>query len=132
MATIDTSGLEVAETAIVELDDKNGNELTDPAGARRSITIHGPGSRKFAEAESASNARMMKRVRTQGGRVKGDADADIDHKASFLADITISFNNFGLTEDQQVRQTFREFYANPKVGYITGKVNAEAGDWGNF
>lgn len=132
MSIIATEGLEVADTATVELDDKNGNELLHTDGSRRSVTIHGPGSRPFVEAQSKANARTMKRVRTNGGRTKADADADLDHKASFLADITVSFNNFGLTEEQQVKAAFREFYANPKVGYITDKVNSDAGDWGNF
>lgn len=132
MAIIDTTELEVEDTATVELDDKNGNEMLHTDGSRRSVTIWGPGSRAFVEAQSKANARNMKRLRTNGGRTKADPDADIDHKASFLADITISFNNFGLTEEQQTRQAFREFYANPKVGYATDKVNGEAGDWANF
>lgn len=133
MATIDTSDLEVEDTTIVELDDKNGNELFDKDGKnRRSITMWGPGSKVFAEAQSKHNAREMKRMRTRGGRVKADPEGEAAAKAAFLADITISFNHFGLSDEDQKRDTFREFYVNPKVGYITNKVNTEAGDWANF
>ena len=133
MSIIDTSDLEVEDTTTVELDDKNGNELFDKAGQnRRSITMYGPSSRSFAEAKARHDTRNLKRMRTRGGRVKVDADEEIAAKASFLADITITFNHFGLKDEDQKRETFRQFYANPKVGYITDKVNGEAGDWANF
>jgi len=133
MSIIDTSDLEVEEQTTVELDDKNGNELMDADGKnRRSITMWGPGSRPFVEAQARAKTRNMKRMRTHGGRTKADADADLEHEATFLAEITVSFNHFGLAEDQQTRHAFKEFYKNPKVGYITQKVNAEAGDWANF
>ena len=60
------------------------------------------------------------------------ASRDTAATASFLADITISFNNFGLSQADQVRKTFYELYANLKVGYITAKVDESAGDWANF
>lgn len=133
MATIDTSDLELEETTIVELDDKNGNDLIDPkTGERRSITVWGPGSRKYVAAQSKHNARVMKRIRTRGGRTDTNPDEDIAAKASLLAEITISFNNFGIAEEDQVEKTFREFYSNIKVGYITDKVNSSAGDAANF
>jgi hypothetical protein len=133
MSIIATNDLEVADSTTVELDDKNGNELLDAAGqGRRSITIYGPGSRQFAEAQAKHNARGLKRMRTRGGRVTANADEEIGAKASFLADITISFNGFGLSEEQQTRDAFREFYANTGVGYLTDQVNTAAGDWANF
>lgn len=132
MAVIDTSDLEVEETTVVELDDKNGNELFDADGNRRSVTIYGPGSRPFAVAKSKANARTLKRIRTNGGRQAANPDEDIDATASFLAAITKSFNNFGLKDEDQVEKTYRELYANIKVGYITDKVNGAAGDWANF
>jgi hypothetical protein len=131
MATIDTSDLEAEDTTVVELDDKNGNELFDKQGNRRSITTWGPGSRAFIEAQSRANVRNVARIQ-KAGRTKADADADVAHKALFLSEITISFNNFGISDEDQVTKTFREFYANTKVGYITDKVNGAAGNWANF
>lgn len=132
MATIDTSDLELAETAVVELDDKNGNELYDKEGNRRSVTVYGPGARKFVEAQSKHNARMLARIRTRGGRQTANPDEDIAAKATLLADITISFNNFGVADVDQTEKTFREFYSNIKISYIADKVNAAAGDPANF
>jgi len=128
MSIIDTTDLEVEDTATVELDDKHGNDLLHKDGARRSITHYGPGTKQFATAKAKAKIRNMKTFRNKTPDPDGDAAAT----ASFLADITISFNNFGLSEADQVRKNFYEFYLNPKVGYITSKVDESAGDWANF
>lgn len=127
MSIIDTTDLEVEDTTIVELDDKHGNELIKD-GQRCSITLWGPGTKEFARAKAEAKIRAMKTIRHK----KADPEGDAASTASFLASITVSFNNFGLTQADQTRQAFREFYLNPKVGYITTKVDESAGDWANF
>lgn len=128
MSTIDTSDLEVEDTTIVELDDKHGNELLGKNGERRSITIWGPGTAQFAKARAQAKVRSMKSIRNS----KPDPEGDNAATAAFLSAITISFNNFDIADADQTQKVFREFYLNPKVGYITNKVDSAGGDWANF
>lgn len=127
MSTIDLSDFETVETTTVELDDKHGNEMYHPAGngERASVTIYGPGTKQYTQAESNQHQRAVKTYRTG----KTDVDAD---KAAFLADITQSINHLGLKPEDQTRKAFYDFYMNQKIRFIRDKVNTAAGDPGNF
>lgn len=142
--SLEISTIDVCDTVDVEIINPETGEpwvvaevIDDGAGGQKtikkvlSVTMYGPASRVFADAQTRSNNRIAKRVRAKG-KTETTTDEDIAHKARFLADITVRLNNFTYRGKSEGEETFLALYSDLKVGFITNRVNAEAGDWGNF
>ncbi len=134
----DVNEIEVLDTAEVVILNPKTKEpwLVEVEGQDKpqplSVTVYGPGSMQFNAAKSASDNRMAARFRERGS-ADTTSEEDLEHKAEFLADITVSFNNFTYGGgDARARETFKACYADPKRGFITNPVNVQAGDWGKF
>lgn len=132
MTTFDISTIEIADTITVEiLHPATGEPYLNDSGEPLSVTVHAPGSPQYAAAQAAAGNRMSKRFR-QKGKVDTTPEEDAAHKAQTLADLTISLNGFTYKGgDPTDRKTHLALYKDPKMGFITDKVNADAGDWGN-
>lgn len=125
----DISSLAVKETAIIELETPDGEELLNNDGQRLSITVFGPGSKQFQKAQSVRNRGILEYVRKGGKKMKDDEQRELD--ADFLAACTASFNNFGYKELAGY-DMFKAAYLDPSIGFISEQVNKAVGDWANF
>lgn len=130
--SFDFSTIDVSETVEIEiLHPATGEPMLGEGGKPCSVTTWGPGTKQFLAAESRANSRVVKRVRVKGN-AEPTYEEDLAHKATFLADITVSLNNFTYQNgDPKARETFFALYSDPKLGFIVKRVNGEAGDWGN-
>ncbi len=130
--SFDISGLAAKETFDIEImNPATGEPLLGEGGKPCTVTAYGPGTKQFAGAQSRANNRAMKRLR-QKGKTDTTPEEDIAAKASFLTDITQSFNNFDYKGGEQGADMFRACYLDIAMGWLTDQVNTGAGDWGNY
>jgi hypothetical protein len=123
----------VEETAICELNGADDSPLIGDDSKQCSITLYGPGSAPFAQAEAKRQNRLLERLRRKG-KTEMSAEEQRAESAEFLAAITVSFNEFGYPPagDAAGKDLFRALYMDRKVGFITDQVQKFVGDWGNF
>lgn len=130
--TFDISALTAADTVDIEvLDPRTGEPLIGEGGRPCSVTTHSPGSKAFVAAQTKASNRALKRLRSKG-RQDATPEEDVATKASFLTDITVSFNNFTYKGGENASaDTHRACYSDTGMGWLTDQVNTGAGDWGN-
>lgn len=125
----DISALAVKETAIIELENVDGEPLLDADGKQLSITVYGPGSKPFQKATAVRNRAILEYVKKGGKKMKDNEQRELD--ADFLSSCTVSFNGFKYKDFTGV-EMFREAYLDPAIGFITEQVNKAVSDWANF
>jgi hypothetical protein len=127
----------VNETSVLHLKDANDELLyernkdgTPDMSKPMEVELYGPGSARYAKAQTASSNKLMDRLKR-----KGKTDQTAEEKAAenvdFLVALTKSMRNVdydGLTGEA----LFRAVYADNSLGFIATQVNAYLGDWGNF
>lgn len=123
----------VNETGTLELLDANDEPLLKDDGKTPvTITVFGPGSKKFAEATAMKNNRMMDRLRKKG---KADQTGSqvLAEKAEFLSMVTATSDGLELDEHQpDSPECQRAVYEEPALGFIPDQVDKYLGEWGNF
>lgn len=122
----------VQETGTLELLDASDEPLLKDDGKPVTITVYGPGSKKFAEAQAMKNNKMMDRLRKKGKSDQTGAQV-LAEKAEFLAIVTASSDGLeldDLTPDSVECQ--KAVYAAPELGFIPDQMDKYLGEWSNF
>lgn len=127
--TFDISNLAVNATAIIELDNPDGEPLVNAEGDTLSVTVYGPGSKAFQKAQGVKNRAILEYVRKGGKKMKDEEQREMD--AEFLASCTVSFNGF-VYKDLTGAEMFKAAYMDTAIGYIADQVSKAVGDWANF
>lgn len=99
-----------------------------------SITFHSPGTKQYQRAKNAADERNNGRVfsRMQGRQDnKQSAEEKLKERATFLADVTASFNNFDDGKGGG-REMFLRVYSDPELGHILEDGEKYVNDRGNF
>ena len=95
------------------------------------ITFHSPGSEAYEAAVSRRTNRALVR-----SKKKAELTADLlrSDTVSFLADVTVSFDNLAYPPagEDTGEKLFRALYGDRKYGWVVEQANAHLGDWGNF
>lgn len=125
----DISKLAVSATSIIDLEDPNGEPLTNDKGDVLSVTVYGPGSKQYQKASGVRNRAILEYVRKGGKKMKDDEQRELD--ADFLASCTVSFNNFAY-KDLTGYEMFKHAYLDSSIGFIAEQVQKAIGDWANF
>lgn len=125
----------IAATETAELQLRNGADelLFDDAGKPITITVYGPGSKPYQDAQAKAQNRAIERLKKKG-KLDQSAEEKAQEQAEMLAACTVSFNGFGGPEKSgTTSQTeFMKVYADPKLGFIAQQVQAHIGDWAHF
>jgi len=121
--------LAVADTADIHIENSEGEPMYTDDGKPMTITVYGPGTKKFAAAQAERNAKIMESFKRKAN--KKDSTLFFDD-AEFLASITKSFNNFEYDNSKEGKELFLACYLDASIGFIAGQVMKEAGDWANF
>lgn len=118
----------VAETLTFQLHDADDEPLAHE-GKPCMVTVYGPGSKKFLQAQQAKSDKLMAKV-SKGKGVKFTADEMQRNQAEFLALVTesIDVDYDGL----QGYDKHLAIYSDTTIGFIADQINAKLGDWGNF
>lgn len=123
-----------AETAKIDLTDGDGAPLLDDAGNRLSVTLCGPGSRIWQQADAERSRRQAIRAEKNPRKI---ASAIADHRKEdeidFLVAITVSFNGWTYPgEYASQRDMFRAAYSDDSIGFIRDQLSREGNDWSAF
>lgn len=122
----------VVDTATLELKDAKGGPLMD-GETRLSVTICGPGSQTYAQAEAEVNRLVRAKVAKANGNVTAAMEDSDDRANDFLAKITVSFNGWEYPGKwKSPREMFKAAYEDRKIGFIRKQVDEFQGEWGNF
>lgn len=119
----------VADTIQFQLVDADDTPLVDEAGDPCMATVHGPGSKVYARATAAKQARMMSRLQ-RGKDLSLTAEESARVTAEFLAAITVSLDLD--YDDLEGHAKFLGIYGDASIGFIAEQVAKKCGDWGNF
>jgi hypothetical protein len=136
--TFNIKKLAAATTAPIELITGDGSPLTDDKGNVLSITVHGPGSKVWQQADAENSRRRAVRVSKHRGRLAAGLDVTGEDEVDFLTAITISLNGWEYPHPEKdgkwpsPQDMFRALYADDELGFIRDHVSSEARDWGNF
>ncbi len=125
---LDIKKFSVNSTADIHLRGSDNKLLYDEQNNPVTITIHGPGSKEFSNAQAVRNLAMLEQLRNKGTK---RADNTLEENAKFLASLTISFNNFQYGELTSFEQ-YKAFYLDTSLGFFAEQVNEELNDWSNF
>ena len=127
------------ETAEIELDEADESPMLDDEGNRLSVTVHGPGSKVWRQADAEVNRRKASRA---GKNLKTLTSSMTEHKYDddtyFLTSITISFNGWTYPhpkedgEWQNKREMFEAAYSDYQLSHIREQVISGGGDYENF
>lgn len=129
---MDLQTLAVQDTAFLHLRNVDGELLTE-AGTPVGITLYGPGTKIYAQALARKQARTVERMRRQGKPTSPavDADEDADDNATFLADVTVNFQQI---EYQGLKgyELYKAVYASQPLGFIGEQTTRFLSSWANF
>lgn len=129
--SFDITKKRVAETGIIDLKDADGSPLLDDSGNQLSVTVHGPGSKIWQQAQAEQSRKQAERMRKNGGRLEAALDNAKADQVDFLCRVTVSFNGWNYPVEPGQNQ-FRAAYDDDTIGYIRDHVYSEARDWAAF
>lgn len=123
-----------AETAVIELTDGDGAPLLDDNGLRLTVTICGPASKTWRQADAEKSRKQAVRAEKNPRKM---ATAIADHREAdnleFLVAITVSFNGWSIPgEFASTKDMFRAAYSDDGIGYIRDQLLSEGNDWSAF
>lgn len=132
--TFDITKTRVAETAPIPLVDADGGPLNDEQGNRLHVTLCGPGSKTWQQADADRNRRQAVRAEKNPRKI---ASAIADHRKedeiAFLTAITVSFDGWDYPgEFATQREKFKAAYSDDEIGFIRDHLAKEGNDWGAF
>lgn len=135
MTAINIKSKAVAATKFLHLKDSGDNLMytapgdgTDPQPV--GVTIYGPGSREFQQAQVKVNNRAIGRLQKRG-KFEQTVEGKLKEQADYLADITHSFQNLTY-DDLGGRALAVAVYSDPSIGFIGDQVSEYVKEWGNF
>lgn len=124
----DLSKYELADTGILTVKNKGGNDDLIGADGKNPVTIelYSPGSEPGVKAKRKhAYAAQMRLTRTLRGEIdKSDAAQAEREQAERLSAFTLTVNNFPVPA--------LDLYSNPKLLYITAQAEAFIGKFENF
>jgi len=129
----DITKVRALETAQIDLVKGDGSPLYDDEGNVLSVTVHGPGSKLWQQADAERNRRRTVRIEKNRGKISAALENAREDEIDFLTAVTASFNGWSYPgEFASPRDMFRAAYADDTIGYIRDHVHKEAVDWSVF
>lgn len=129
----DITKVRALETADIELVKGDGSPLYDDEGNVLSVTVNGPGSKLWQQADAERNRRRTQRIEKNRGKLAAALENAKEDEIDFLTAITVRFNGWEYPGDFPAqRDMFRAAYSDDTIGYIRDHVHKEATDWSVF
>lgn len=124
---MDIKTLGVAETKVLHLVGPDKKPLYGEDQAPMTVTIYGPGSRQYAQAQAGNVARTVEQMQ-RGNQVKSTTE----DRAQFLAGCTVEFSANVEYDGLKGEALFRAIYSDLSIGFIADQVTKEVGEWSGF
>lgn len=130
MASLKKLAINATGTMLVR--DAAGELVSDENG-QWGITVHSPGTKEFQAAKHRYDEKRNNTLASIIGKGDTKRTAADDHAdiAEFLADVTISFDNFDY-EGKKGREAYKAAYMDLEIGHVAADLNKFLGDRGNF
>jgi hypothetical protein len=120
------------ETAQIELVNGDGSPMYDEAGNELSVTVHGPGSKLWQQADAERSRKRTARIQ-KNRNISAALDQGREDEIDFLCAITVSFNGWEYPgEFKTSGDMHRAAYSDDSIGFIRDHVHREANDWSVF
>ena len=127
VAATSTLHLKDANDDLMYADGADGNP--DKSKPMR-VNLYGPGSKKYAQVQAASNNKLFTRLKKKG-KEDQSAEDQAQESADKLAALTHSFENISY-DDLVGEALHKAVYLDETIGFIPAQVNAHLSDWANF
>lgn len=128
---MDFRNLAVQETSVLHLRSATDEPMVDEQGNPYTITVYGPGSKQWVQANAAQTARLLQKVK--GGRpAEFSAEERTANQIEMLVACTKEFSPNIEYDGQAGPALFRAVYSDQKIGFIAEQVSKHISDWGNF
>ena len=139
--TFDITRKRVADTAKIDLTDGDGAPLLDDDNNRLSVTLCGPGSKTWQQADAERSRKQASRAEKNPRKI---ASTIIDHRREdeidFLTSITVSFNGWEYPHPHKddggawpsPRDMIKAAYSDDGIGFIRDQLSAAGNDWSAF
>lgn len=124
---MDIRKLGVAETKVLHLLGPDKKPLIGDDEKPLTVTIYGPGSRQYAQAQARNLSRTVEQMQ-RGNQVQQTPE----EKAQFLADCTEAFSDNIEYDGLKGQALFLAVYADLSIGFIADQVIKEVGEWSGF
>lgn len=124
--------LAISATGTMDVRDAAGQLVSDENG-QWSITMHSPGTKIYQAAKHRYDESRSSTLATLLGKDddKSTPEDETRRVAEFLADVTISFNNFDY-EGRQGREAYKAAYMDIEIGHVAEDMNKYLGKRANF
>jgi hypothetical protein len=128
----DITTLAATETSTLQLKGANDEPLYSD-NKPVTVTIYGPGSARFAEADADRTNRQLERSRRKNKASVSAEDLRVD-QIDFLSKVTLGFDNLSYPPANGATgpELARAIYSDRSIGFIADQVQAHLGDWANF
>lgn len=125
------------ETADIDLVNGDGSPMLDDAGNALSVTVHGPGSKQWQQADAERSRRRTARIEKNRGKLMAALDNARDDEIDFLCAVTVSFNGWEYPAPEGKKwktdgEMYRAAYSDDTLGFIRDHVHREVNDWSVF
>jgi hypothetical protein len=129
----DLNAIAAVETSELHLRNGADDLLFDSDKKPVTVTVYGPGSKPYQDAQAKAQNRAIERLKKKG-KLDQSAEDKAQEQAEMLAACTVSFNRFGGADQTGTtsQADFLKVYADPKFGFIAQQVQAHIGDWSHF
>lgn len=133
----DITSKRALETAKIELVNGDGAPLLDDDGNQLTVTVFGPGSKRWQQSDTDRNRKRTVRIEKNRGRLAAALENAKADEVDFLVSITISFDGWDYpapegSEWPTKADMFRAAYEDDTLGFIRDHVHKEANSWEAF
>lgn len=127
----DIKKFSVQDVSVIALLDADRAPMIGDDGQPMTITVYGPGSKRYARAEAAASNRLLEQMKKRGNNSVED-EGRTEHNALFLTAVTSSFSANIEYNGLQGEELFKAVYADQSIGFIAEQVQKHVADWANF
>lgn len=125
------------ESAKIDLVNGDGSPLLDDDGNQLTVTVFGPGSKRWQQADTDRNRKRTARIEKNRGRLAAALDNAKADEVDFLVAITISFDGWTYPAPTEAgwptsADMFRAAYEDDQIGFIRDHVHGQATNWEAF
>ncbi|MGP1675932.1 MAG: hypothetical protein ACTS6J_02085 [Burkholderiales bacterium] len=131
------SKLEALETSVCELNEMDDEPLLGADGKPVTVTLYGPGSKKYLEA-SRRNTNVTLKKMSRKGKFESTAEENERNQLELMIACTKeTSDNFAgcfhdITDGLTGEDAIRAVYSKPELRYILERVSDHQKNWANF
>lgn len=121
----------VEETAVCPLRDAGDEPMVGDDKQPMTVTLYGPGSKQYAQAQAAQSNRLIDKLKRKG-KTEETADEKTREQADFLAGCTKEFSSNIVLDNLKGDALHKAVYSDRSIGFIAEQVGRFLQDWSSF